>query len=206
MAIQPLTAKRRMPLVPALETLVRLRGERIVVTTMGAAREWPKLGDHPLDLHYLPSAMGEAPALGLGLALARPEGEVLVVNGDGAMLMNLGSLVTIVASGAKNITVVVLDNGIYEVTGGQQIAATVARQRATLSYTGMALAAGFESSVEFNDLELWQRAAAAALELPGPRFISLAVEPVGANYHLESPGPLADRLDRFRQAIADRFI
>ena len=116
-------ATSRMPLVPALKVLVVLRAQRIVVTTMGSAREWPKLSNHPLDFHYIPSAMGEAPALGLGLALAKPDREVLVVNGDGAMLMNLGALVTIVASRARNITLVVLNNGVYEVTGGQQTAA-----------------------------------------------------------------------------------
>ena len=79
------SAAPRMPLVAALEVLVSLRQDRIVVTTMGAAREWPKLSRHPLDFHYIPSAMGEAPALGLGLALAKPTREVLVLNGDGAI-------------------------------------------------------------------------------------------------------------------------
>src|SRR5882757_1221049 len=110
----------RMPFVEALKVLVPLRQDQIVVTTMGAAREWPKLSRHALDLHYLPSSMGQAPALGLGLALAQPAREVWVLNGDGAMLMNLGCLVTIVASRAENITLIVFDNGIYEVTGGQQ--------------------------------------------------------------------------------------
>ena len=48
----------------------------------------------------------------------------------------------------------------------------------------------------------WQREAAAALQMPGPRFIHLAVEPVGPNYHLEAPGPLPERLARFREALA----
>ena len=131
-----------MLLLPAIETLVKLRGERIVVTTMGAAREWPKLSDHPLDLHYIPSAMGQAPALGLGLALAKPKREVLVVTGDGAMLMNLGALVTIVASRATNLTLIVLDNGLYEVTGGQRTAAAAA---ARVDLAAIAQAAGFTS-------------------------------------------------------------
>ena len=90
-----------MPLVAALEVLAGLRRDEVVITTMGAAREWPRLSHHPLDFHYIPSAMGEAPALGLGLALAQPSREVIVLNGDGCMLMNLGALVTIVASGAR---------------------------------------------------------------------------------------------------------
>ena len=55
-----------MPLIPAMEVLRDLRKDQIVVTTMGAAREWPKLSTHPLDFHYIPSAMGHAPMLGLG--------------------------------------------------------------------------------------------------------------------------------------------
>ena len=99
-----------MPLVGTLETLLKLRGDDdIVITTMSAAREAPKLSQHPLDLHYIPSTMGGGPALGLGLALAQPQREVLVLSGDGSLLMNLGSLVTIVSSGATNLTLAVLD-------------------------------------------------------------------------------------------------
>src|SRR5436190_7359321 len=103
---------KRMPLLAALEVLRNVRREEIVVTTMGSAREWPKLSQHPLDFHYLPSAMGHAPMLGLGIALAQPTREVIAFNGDGGMLMSLGCLVTIVASGVKNFTLILLDNGL----------------------------------------------------------------------------------------------
>ena len=64
---------RRMPLRAALEVLAGLRGRSdVVVTTMGAAREWPKLSRHPLDFHYIPSTMGGGIPLALGLALAQP--------------------------------------------------------------------------------------------------------------------------------------
>jgi len=192
--------KKRMPFVPALEVLLPLRDERIVVTTMGAAREWPKLSQHPLDLHYIPSAMGAAPALGLGLALAQPQREVLVLNGDGAMLMNIGSLVTIVASGATNLTLIVFDNGVYEVTGGQQTAAASAAGHAAIDLAAMARAAGFSSVRAFDDLTVWRRSAAAALQLPGPRCLTLSVERV-TDYQLESPGPLRERLARFQAAL-----
>ncbi len=190
-------APSRMPLVPALQVLIALREERIVVTTMGAAREWPKLAQHALDFHYVPSAMGEAPALGLGLALAKPNRDVLIVNGDGGMLMNLGSLVTIVASGCQNITLVVLENGIFEVTGGQQTAAA----RAQVDLAGMARAAGFANVHAFERLDAWQREAAAILRQPGPRFIVLAVEPV-PDWQLTAPGPMSERLARFKTALA----
>ncbi|MEX2114699.1 MAG: thiamine pyrophosphate-dependent enzyme [Pirellulales bacterium] len=195
--------KPRMPLVAALEVLLPLRGERVIVTTMGAAREWPKLSQHSLDLHYIPSAMGGAPALGLGLALAQPGRDVLVLNGDGAMLMNLGSLVTIVASGATNLTLMVFDNGVYEVTGGQQTAAATAERRASVDFAGMARAAGFTSVRAFDDLAAWRRDAALALQLPGPRFLVLSVQRV-ADYQLESAGPLGARLARFQAALAGK--
>jgi thiamine pyrophosphate-dependent acetolactate synthase large subunit-like protein len=197
-----------MPLVEALRVLAALRNDEIVVTTMGTAREWPKLSQHPLDLHYVPSAMGEAPALGLGLALAQPARHVIVLNGDGCMLMNLGALVTIVASGAQNLSLVVFDNGIYEVTGGQATAAAAAERLrgATIDFAALARAAGFASVRAFDELTAWQPSAAEALRLPGPRFIVLAVAPVGPAYHLESPGPMTDRLQRFQHALAGRVL
>ena len=189
--------ERRMPLLPALEALAELRKGQIVVTTMGAAREWPKLSQHPLDFHYLPSAMGHAPMIALGLALARPEREVICFNGDGCMLMSLGCLVTIAASGAKNLSLVVLENGLYEVTGGQTTAGAVAG----VDFARMALAAGFASAIHFNELLNWRRDAAAALMSPGPRFISLSVEPVGADYLLPPPTMQA-QIERFCEALA----
>src|SRR5919201_417943 len=104
-----------MTLREALEVLAAHRGQRIVITTMSPIAPWQELSDTPLDFAYIPSAMGQAPALGLGLALAQPERGVIVVNGDGCMLMNLGNLVTLAAHPA-NIYLLIIDNGHYEVT------------------------------------------------------------------------------------------
>src|SRR5205814_3577055 len=114
-------SRRGMEVVPALEVLINLRGpDQIVVTNQASARVWPKLSRHPLDFHYNPSTMGGAIPLALGLAMAQPRRHVLVVSGDGALLMNLGSLMTVAGSGVTNLTVVVLENELYEVTGGQK--------------------------------------------------------------------------------------
>src|SRR4051794_29071379 len=102
----------------ALAILAAHRGDKVVLTTMSAAGVWPSLSDTPLDFAYLPSSMGMAPALGLGLALAQPGRGVVVVNGDGSMLMSLGSLVTL-AHHPADLFLLILDNGHYEVTGGQ---------------------------------------------------------------------------------------
>lgn len=190
-------ASRGMPLVAALEALHALRQDEIIVTTMGSAREWPRMSHHPLDFHYIPSAMGHAPMLALGLALAQPQREVIAFNGDGCMLMSLGCLVTIVASGAKNVTLIVLENGVYEVTGGQ----TTAGAKVAIDFAAAARAAGFASVSRFEHLADWQAGAAAALAAPGPRFIVLEVARV-ADYELTSPGPMAERIERFRAALA----
>jgi sulfopyruvate decarboxylase subunit beta len=189
-------AADRMPLVPALEVLRGCRRDQIVVTTMGAAREWPRLSHHSLDFHYIPSAMGHAPMLALGLALAQPAREVIALNGDGCMLMSLGCLVTIVASGAKNLTLIVLENGVYEVTGGQ----TTAAAQAQIDFAGMARAAGFRSVTAFDHLDRWRAGVESSLSAPGPRFVLLKVARV-ADYELMSPGPMADRIASFRAAL-----
>ncbi|HVU90088.1 MAG TPA: thiamine pyrophosphate-dependent enzyme, partial [Pirellulales bacterium] len=144
----------------------------------------------------IPSAMGHAPMLALGMALAQPQREVLAFNGDGCMLMSLGCLVTIVASGATNLTLIVLENGVYEVTGGQHTAGDAAH----VDFVGMAQAAGFTSTARFTDLEDWRARAAEVLSLPGPRFIVLEVARV-ADHELVSPGPMAARIARFREAL-----
>lgn len=189
-----------MPLTAALEILHDVRQDQIVVTTMGTAREWPRISQHPLDFHFVPSSMGQAPALGLGLALAQPQREVLVFNGDGCMLMNPGVLATIAASGARNLTVIVFDNGIYEVTGGQKTAAAVG----CVDYPALARSMGFaaQSIAQFDELDEWRRGIRSALAAAGPRFIALRIAPVAGDTHLESPGPIADRIARFREAIS----
>src|SRR5947209_17473450 len=105
----------------ALEGLARERGDKVVITTMTAVGLWPALSDTPLDFAYMPSAMGHGPGLALGLALACPGRGVIVVNGDGSLLMNLGSLVTLAAHPA-DVYLLVMDNALYEVTGGQATA------------------------------------------------------------------------------------
>jgi sulfopyruvate decarboxylase subunit beta len=185
-----------MSLVRALEIIRDVRSDEIVVTTMGSAREWPKLSEHPLDFQYLPSAMGHAPMVGLGLALANPQRRVVAFNGDGGMLMSLGCLVTIVAAGAKNLTLIVLDNGLYEVTGGQATAGAAV----PCDFVGMARAAGFATAERFDDATSWQAACGELLRRPGPTFVQLMVQPV-SEYQLPAPKPMNERIAKFRAAV-----
>jgi len=190
--------QKGMDVVAALQVLMDRRGpDQIVVTNQGSARVWPKLSQQQLDFHYNPSTMGGAIPLALGLALAQPKREVLVVSGDGALLMSLGSLVTVVDAGAVNLTVVVLNNGLYEVTGGQKTPA----MKNSVDYAGLARAAGFPWAREFRELELWKTEVAGALAAAGPRFISLVVQPTPPEFLRYPTPPLAEQIDRLKQAL-----
>jgi len=193
--------RERMPLVPALKVLTEIRRhDQVVVTSMGSAREWPKLSEHALDFHYVPSTMGGAVPLGLGLALAQRHREVLVVSSDGALLMNLGCLVTVIDSGAANLSIVLLDNGVYEVTGGQKTAAA----REGLDFAGVARAIGYPNVGCFRRLDEWQREAGEFLGSSGPRFAWLVVEPVREGFALAPPQPMHEQLRRLGEALGDR--
>lgn len=189
--------REQMPLPESLAVLARLRSDEIVVTSMNTTREWPRLGDHPLDFHYLPSSMGGAVSVALGLALAQPARHVIVFSGDGSLLMNLGSLVTAVASGATNLTIILIDNGVYEVTGVQPTPA----KSIPLDYARIAAACGFPSYATFSDLDSWKLHAAEQFATQGPRFITLVTEPVTAEV---VPGPLPpvrERIEKFQSAL-----
>jgi thiamine pyrophosphate-dependent acetolactate synthase large subunit-like protein len=135
--------------------------------------------------------------LGLGMALAQPGREVIAFNGDGGMLMGLGCLVTVTASGAKNFTLIVLDNGLYEVTGGQPTAGVAAGCDFVLA----AKSAKFTTVERYDHLDEWKAAAGQLLKKPGPRFVQLSVEPVGDAYHLPAPTPITERIKNFSAAL-----
>jgi thiamine pyrophosphate-dependent acetolactate synthase large subunit-like protein len=100
--------------------LLRERGDLLLVAGLGtAAWDITAAGDHALNFP-LWGAMGGAAVLGLGLALAQPSRKVLVITGDGEMLMGIGSLATIAAQRPHNLRVVVLDNERYGETGRQR--------------------------------------------------------------------------------------
>jgi thiamine pyrophosphate-dependent acetolactate synthase large subunit-like protein len=102
-----------------VKALLAERGDLLVVAGLGApAWDATAAGDHPLTFP-LWGGMGGAVMIGLGLALAQPDKRVLVLTGDGEMLMGLGSLATASVSQPKNLSVVVLDNEVYGETGMQ---------------------------------------------------------------------------------------
>ncbi|HYV34850.1 MAG TPA: thiamine pyrophosphate-dependent enzyme [Gemmataceae bacterium] len=180
----------------AMTVLASHRGERIVVTTMTAAGIWPSVSQSPtLDFVLLPSAMGHAPSLGHGLALAQPQRGVIVVNGDGCTLMSLGNLVTL-ANHPANLFIVVMDNGLYEVTGGQTTAGA-----GRTDFAGLARAAGIGRTYKFETLEAWQKGAAEAVSGTGPALIWLKVEGRHGQKTPKAPWPMKEQVARLRQAL-----
>lgn len=186
-----------MSATEAIAAVHAARGPRdVVITTMTPARDWMLLPHHPLDMVLVPSAMGSAPSMGLGLALAQPDRRVIVCNGDGSMLMNLGSLVSIVSAGVTNLVLVVFVNGTYEVTGAQPVPGA-----GVVDYAAVARAAGFQSVRAYASIETWKVDVRRVIEAPGPTFISLAVEPVHGQPGPKSPGPARERAKRFMEAV-----
>jgi thiamine pyrophosphate-dependent acetolactate synthase large subunit-like protein len=174
-------------------TLLRDPGDLLVVTGLGAAAyDAGAAGDRPLNF-YLWGAMGGAAMIGLGLALAQPRRHVLVLTGDGEMLMGLGSLATIAAAGAPNLAIAVLDNARYGETGSQR-----SHTGLTTDLAAVAAACGWSATTTARDMD-----AVIALRdrlRRDPVFAVLRIAPDEKPRHLP-PRDGAYLTDRFRRAL-----
>ena len=175
--------------------LVADRGELLVVGGLGAPSwDLTAAGDHPLTFP-LWGAMGGAAMIGLGLALARPTRRVLVVTGDGEMLMGLGALATIAVQAPANLAVVVLDNERYGETGMQ---ATHTAGPTNLS--AVAAGAGIPVVGDIFDQAQLEAALPRIRAEPGPVFFDIKVR--AEDLPLVLPPKDGVRLkDRFRAAL-----
>jgi phosphonopyruvate decarboxylase len=154
----------------ALRALTPYRGDAVVIPTMTAARMWAVVTERPeLDLP-LSGAMGKASSVGLGIALAQPQRRVIVLDGDGSLLMNLGSLVTIAHMRPPNLLHIVLENGVYLTSGGQPIPG-----RNLVDFAGLARAAGYAAAYTFEELAIWEAEAGRIVAEPGPVLVCLRV-------------------------------
>jgi len=139
--------------------------------------------------------MGQGPALALGLALAQPESGAIVLCGDGSLLMNLGCLVTIAQHPAK-LWLVLLDNGQYEITGGQPVAGS-----GQTDFAAMARAAGLKRVYDFDELTTWKDGAAAVFGGEGPVFVRLELTPRAGEKTPSPPRPMAEQIARLKEAL-----
>jgi thiamine pyrophosphate-dependent acetolactate synthase large subunit-like protein len=150
--------------------ILKDRGDLLVVTGLGSPTyDCAAVGDHPLNF-YLWGAMGSALTVGLGLALARPHNRILVLTGDGEMLMGLGALATAGAKQPDNLAVAVIDNERYGETGMQPT-----HTSAGVDLAGIARCAGFRETLivrSANDLE---SAIPVLYKARGPVFVTLKV-------------------------------
>jgi len=152
--------------------LLKGRGDMLVIAGLGApAWDITAAGDHDLNFPMW-GAMGGATMIGLGLALAQPKKKVLVVTGDGEMLMGLGSLATIAVQKPRNLYIVVLDNEHYGETGMQET-----HTGHGVDLAGMAKAAGFPHA-----LNVTTQAGVAQLKDmidagAGPLFAQVKIDP-----------------------------
>ena len=178
-----------------LKILARHRKDAIVVAVYTAAQEWVHIS--PSDLNYtFTGAMGQGSSHALGLALGRPDKTVIVLDGDGSLLMNLGSLVTVAHAGPKNFIHCVCENGTYETNGAVPIPGL-----GKMSFTALAKAAGYSKTHEYSDLEAWEREVARILKEEGPVFVDLKVEP-GERYPEDFKRLYSTEYrEKFRQAL-----
>ena len=143
----------------------------IVLPVYSSAFEWLDLGARALN-YTAHGAMGLASSHGLGLALGRPDKRVIVLDGDGSLLMNIGTLVTAASTAPKNFYHFVCENGTYEANGGHPIP-----NRGKVSFAGLAHGAGYASVHEFSNLKNFEQQIGAVLAEPGPVFGVLKIEP-----------------------------
>jgi phosphonopyruvate decarboxylase len=146
----------------------------IVLPVYSTAFDWIEIRPHPLN--YLShGAMGLASSHGLGLALGSPDRRIIVLDGDGSLLMNLGTLVTAAEAAPKNFFHFVCENGTYEANGGHPIPG-----RERVDFAGFAHAAGYRSVHEFSDARIFEQRIGAVLEEKGPVFATLKLAAGGA--------------------------
>ena len=134
---------------------------------------------------------------------SQPSRRVVVCQGDGSLLMNLGSLVTITAHAPKNLTVLLFDNGVYEVTGIQQTlaASDFRRDEQSICYASLARSCGFQVVHEFASVDDWQVGVKECLSEDGPVFVVIKTTPMTENLSPKSPGPAAERIRNFAAAL-----
>ena len=154
-----------------LKILARHVPDDIVVAVYSTAFDWMQIRPHPLN-YFAVGAMGLASSHGLGLALGRPDRRVLVLDGDGSLLMNLGSLATIANAAPKNFFHFVCENGTYEANGDHPIPG-----RGRLSFTGIARAAGYAATHDFADIAEFERRISGVLNETGPVLVDLKLVP-----------------------------
>jgi sulfopyruvate decarboxylase subunit beta len=181
-------------------TATRLLAERltteVVVANLGqASLDLQTIADRPLNC-YTYGSMGQCSSIGLGIALARPDVRVVCLDGDGSLLMNLGSLCTIAGEAPRNYALVIWDNEVHQTTGGQPTA-TAARA----SLAAIARGAGIEQVLEVRTEDELRRAYDHVLRGAGPVVVVVKIARGRSEGTFDRD--VIGHARRFRRALAD---
>lgn len=175
-----------------LEALLAMLGEdEILVSCLGANARYLAAMTPACGTFALCDTMGGAIPLALGMALARPERRVTALEGDGALLMNLGTLVTVAASRAANLTVLLFSNRCYESSGGQPLPS------ATVDFAALARASGLAAEIVPTAEEFRKAFARIREHGPGLLVLDTTFDPA------ESIPPYSQRPPEIRERFAD---
>jgi thiamine pyrophosphate-dependent acetolactate synthase large subunit-like protein len=147
-------------------------------------------GHRPQNFYMLGS-MGLAFPIALGVALAQPKRHVFALEGDGSLLMQLGTLSTIATLAPKNLTMIIMDNGVYQITGAQPTPAS-----AVADLVAIAVASGLTNSAWAADEEDFERLIDQSMSSPGPSLIGIRID--------DKPGTGTTRRDPVQ--IRERFM
>ncbi len=180
-----------------LKAFARQRTDEIVVAVYTAAQEITHIAPNELNYTFT-GAMGQGSSHALGLALGRPDKRVIVFDGDGSLLMNLGSLVTIANEAPKNFVHCLCENGCYETNGSVPIP-----RAGQVRFAEIAKTAGYRRSYEISDLAEWKRELPGLLKEDGPIFVVLKVEPGEAYPENFRRLYSIEHREKFRRALHD---
>jgi phosphonopyruvate decarboxylase len=158
----------------ALKLLTHVRTNEVVVLSESTRQDWPPLSTRPeLDIP-ITGSMSKASSFGLGLALARPDVRVWVLDTDGALLMNMGALVTTGAQKPRNLLHFVYDNGAYDTTGGQPTPGT-----GMVNFEQIALNSGYPRAKTYTRVADFERELDDVLNGELPALIVLKIASMG---------------------------
>jgi len=179
-----------------VQLIARAHTDEIVVPLYQAAFEWMAIKPWPLT-YYAFGAMGQGSSHGLGFALGRPDRRVLVLDGDGSLLMNLGTLVTIAEAAPPNLVHFVFENGTYEANGSHPIPGA-----GKVDFAAMARGAGIEHAFSFEDIRVFAERLPDILAMRGPVFVDLKVIPGGTYEYRWDVIHGPESRARFREAMS----
>jgi sulfopyruvate decarboxylase subunit beta len=143
------------------------RGDAICVPTMTTSPAWRTIAPDDLSVGCV-GFMGGASSMGLGLALARPDRRVIVLDGDGSLLMQLGSLATNAGAAPRNFVHLLFKNGVYHTSGAQGIPGGI-----SVDFVLMAKGAGYRQVLSIDTLDEFKRRLPELLKAEGPVFAEL---------------------------------